>query len=110
MADFVRELESAVSATPPVAAAAPIAALTIKMTAREVAAARAPSADVDLDATAPFGTRVPASLMAASQGTLAPIDPELARRASGLCPPPSARLTPLPSFACELASRRAALG
>lgn len=106
MADFVRELELAVSATPPVAAP-PKAALTIKMTARELTAARAPSAVVDLDATAPFGTRVPVSLMAASQGTLAPIDPELARRASGLCPPPSGRLTPLPSFACELASRLA---
>jgi serine/threonine protein kinase len=105
MADFVRELELAMRATPPVAAP-PKAALTIKMTARELTAARASSAVVDLDATAPFGTRVPA-FTAASQGTLAPIDPELARRASKLCPPLSARLTPLPSFACELASRLA---
>ena len=41
---------------------------SIKLTSKEVS-------------EAPFGTRVPASLMAASQGTLAPIDPELARRA-----------------------------
>ena len=75
------------------------------MRAHAVALRRLPPS-VDLDATAPFGTRVPVSLMSASQGTLAPIDPELARRASGLCPP-SARLTPLPSFACELASRLA---
>ncbi len=106
MADFVRELELAVSATPPLVVAPVKAALTIKMTARELTAARASSAVVDLDATAPFGTRVPV-FAAASQGSLAPIDPELARRANGLCPPPSVRLTPLPSFACELASRLA---